>query len=140
EAYLLSGRFVGRDRELDWLVEAYQRALDPGGWNPDPREFDRRARFLTSRGGRGGERRRGGNRRASSADPNQNPPALLVLVRGESGVGKTRLIQELRRRVQLEGATFLQGECRKHQARVYEPFVPILKEAAQLAGPGGEAR
>jgi DNA-binding NtrC family response regulator/tetratricopeptide (TPR) repeat protein len=155
EAYVLSGRFVGRDRELDWLVEGFQRATGPVAWDRDPREFDRRARFATSRGGAStvaaptapvtaqsaqsgrSERRQGGNRRASGADAAQNPPALLVLLRGESGLGKTRLHDELRRRCQLEGAVVLQGTCKKQLARGYEPFISVVKEALQL-GPGEE--
>ncbi|MBX3471734.1 MAG: protein kinase, partial [Planctomycetes bacterium] len=144
EAYVLSGRFVGRERELDWLVEGFQRATGPLAWDRDPREFDRRARFATSRGGVAtapegsrAERRQGGNRRASGAEAGQNPPALLVFLRGESGLGKTRLTDELRRRCQLDGAVVLQGTCKKQLARGYEPFIQIVKEAVQL-GPGEE--
>ncbi|MCO5167195.1 MAG: sigma 54-interacting transcriptional regulator [Planctomycetes bacterium] len=144
EAYVLSGRFVGRERELDWLVEGFQRATGPLAWDRDPREFDRRARFATSRGGvtsapegKRAERRQGGNRRASGAEAGQNPPALLVFLRGESGLGKTRLGDELRRRCQLEGAVVLQGACKKQLSRGYEPFIQVVQEAVQL-GPGEE--
>ncbi len=136
EAYVLSGKFVGRDRELDWLVEGFARATGPRSWSLDPRLFDRRARFAVRRGeGDGSERRRGGDRRAGrEVTPQDNPPALAVFLRGASGVGKTRLLDELRRRCQLEGAVVLQGSCRKHLARSYEPFIAIVQEAAQLAG------
>jgi transcriptional regulator with GAF, ATPase, and Fis domain/tetratricopeptide (TPR) repeat protein len=135
QAYVLSGRFVGRDREIDWLHEAYLRATGPLDWARDPRSFDRRARFETARSpSQSGNRRRGGDRRASAVDASDNPPALMVLLRGESGVGKTRLALELRRQCQLEGALFLQGKCKKHQARGYEPFISIFKEAARLPG------
>ncbi|MGE0707041.1 MAG: sigma 54-interacting transcriptional regulator [Planctomycetota bacterium] len=140
EAYVLSGRFVGRDRELDWLSEAYGRATGPLTWNRDPRRFDRRARFGARRApdpkqGQGSERRRGGDRRADEELPaEQIAPALMVFVRGGSGVGKTRLLDELRRRVQLQGAVVLRGTCRKHQARGYEPFVSVFQQAAQLDG------
>ncbi|MCA8922569.1 MAG: protein kinase, partial [Planctomycetes bacterium] len=134
-AYLSTGRLVGRDRELDWLVEAFRRAVGPQDWDPDPREFDRRARFDTARAteeDRGGERRRGGNRRATRCNGRSNPPAVLVFLRGESGVGKTRLVDELRRAAQLEGAVCLTGQCTKHPGRGYEPFVDVLREVAQL--------
>jgi transcriptional regulator with GAF, ATPase, and Fis domain/tetratricopeptide (TPR) repeat protein len=135
EAYVLSGKFVGRDRELDWMSEAFQRAVGPLGWNRDPRRFDRRARFGTSRRASRDERRRGGDRRADEELPvDQIAPALMVFLRGGSGVGKTRLVDELRREVQLQGAVFLRGTCRKHQARGYEPFVSVFQQAAQLEG------
>ncbi|RMG10814.1 MAG: GAF domain-containing protein [Planctomycetota bacterium] len=138
QAYVLSGRFVGRDREIDWLLEAFRRATESDGWARDPRAFDRRARFATARGPRAeaGNRRRGGDRRANSpdAEARANPPALLVLLRGASGLGKSRLTEELRRRCQLAGAVFLEGRCRKHLARGYEPFVSVLQQAARLGG------
>ncbi len=143
EAYVLSGRLVGRERELDWVLEAFRRATGPLAWQRDPRDFDRRARFAISRGGAaastgGGERRQGGNRRASRANVepraggDDHPPALLVLLRGESGQGKTRLVGEVRRRCQLEGAVVLEGACKKQGARAYEPWVPIVAEALRL--------
>ena len=135
EAYVLSGKFVGRERELDWLSEAFARATGPVAWNRDPRRFDRRARFATSRRGGKSERRRGGDRRSDTElPPEQIAPALMVFLRGGSGVGKTRLLDELRRQVQLGGAMFLRGTCRKHQARGYEPFVSVFQQAAQLEG------
>ncbi|HBP22130.1 MAG TPA: hypothetical protein DEA08_30650, partial [Planctomycetes bacterium] len=135
EAYVLSGKFVGRERELDWLSEAFGRATGPVAWNRDPRRFDRRARFAVSRRGGKSERRRGGDRRSDTElPPEQIAPALMVFLRGGSGVGKTRLLDELRRQVQLGGAMFLRGTCRKHQARGYEPFVSVFQQAAQLEG------
>ena len=134
EAYVLSGKCCGRERELDWLENAYQRATGPVTWSRDPRRFDRRARAAAARR-EGGERRRGGDRRSEeelAAD--QIAPALMVFVRGESGIGKTRLVRELRRRVQLRGAEVVRGTCRKHQARGYEPFVSVFQQVAQLEG------
>ena len=140
EAYLLSGKCCGRERELDWLEEAFQRAIGPLTWSRDPRRFDRRARFATARRSEGsGERRRGGDRRADEElAPEQIAPALLVFVRGESGIGKTRLLRELRRRAQLGGAEVVRGTCRKHQAQGYEPFVSIFQQVAQLEGAGAD--
>ncbi|MBL4846229.1 MAG: protein kinase [Planctomycetes bacterium] len=135
EAYVLSGKCCGRERELDWLEEAYQRATGPVTWSRDPRRFDRRARAAAARREEGGERRRGGDRRSEEElDRDQIAPALLVFVRGESGIGKTRLVRELRRRVQLRGAEVVRGTCRKHQARGYEPFVSVFQQVAQLEG------
>ncbi|MCW8137523.1 MAG: serine/threonine-protein kinase PknK [Planctomycetota bacterium] len=142
EAYVLSGRFVGRERELDWLVEGFQRATGPLAWDRDPREFDRRAlrrraaAWPLPPAGSRAERRQGGNRRASGAEAGQNPPALLSPC-AASGLGKTRLTDELRRRCQLDGAVVLQGTCKKQLARGYEPFIQVVKEAVQL-GPGEE--
>lgn len=139
EAYVLSGKFCGRERELDWLENAFQRATGPVTWNRDPRRFDRRARAAAARREEGGERRRGGDRRSEEElEVDQIAPALMVFVRGESGIGKTRLVRELRRRVQLRGAEVVRGTCRKHQARGYEPFVSVFQQVAQLEGAEGD--
>jgi transcriptional regulator with GAF, ATPase, and Fis domain/predicted ATPase len=162
EAYVLSGKFVGRDRELDWLVEAYRAAVDGEPVTPgddDPREFDRRARFAIRRGDPNAtataepreaqaqsaesERRRGGDRRARRREaPLPPPPALLVFIAGESGVGKTRLLDELKRRAQVQGASVLAGTCRKHHSRAYEPFVDIVRQLpiAEANGSGWAVR
>jgi transcriptional regulator with PAS, ATPase and Fis domain len=134
EAYVLSGKCCGRERELDWLEDAFLRATGPVTWSRDPRRFDRRARAAAARR-EGGERRRGGDRRSEEElEADQIAPALMVFVRGESGIGKTRLVRELRRRVQLRGAEVVRGSCRKHQARGYEPFVSVFQQVAQLEG------
>ncbi|MEO7428893.1 MAG: AAA family ATPase, partial [Acidimicrobiales bacterium] len=50
----------------------------------------------------------------------------LVLVSGEPGVGKTRLVAELARRVHDEGAVVLFGRCDEDLAVPYQPFVEAL--------------
>jgi class 3 adenylate cyclase/tetratricopeptide (TPR) repeat protein len=52
--------------------------------------------------------------------------ARLVVVSGEPGVGKTRLVAELARRVHDEGAVVLFGRCDEDLAVPYQPFVEAL--------------
>src|SRR5690349_8125621 len=58
----------------------------------------------------------------------------IVLVTGEAGIGKTRLVAELARRAQLEGTRVLQGDCIELGAGEY-PYAPLV---AALRGLGGE--
>ena len=51
--------------------------------------------------------------------------AQSTLIVGRSRIGKTSLLHELRRRLQL------QNECRVISAEFWERFVPILVETAQ---------
>jgi DNA-binding CsgD family transcriptional regulator len=62
-----------------------------------------------------------------------------VLLAGEAGVGKTRLLTELCRRARAEGATVLIGHCVDLGAvgLPYLPFAEALRELAQLAGDTG---
>ena len=58
-----------------------------------------------------------------------------VLVGGEPGIGKTRLVAELARRVQADdGALVLYGRCEEGLAVPYQPFVealgPLIREGS----------
>jgi class 3 adenylate cyclase len=51
----------------------------------------------------------------------------VVMVAGEPGIGKTRLVAEFCRRAQDDGATVLLGRCHEETAAPYEPFVEALR-------------
>ncbi|HET6372871.1 MAG TPA: protein kinase, partial [Candidatus Polarisedimenticolia bacterium] len=51
------------------------------------------------------------------------------LISGESGVGKSRLVEQTRYEAQLRGGTFAAGQCYEGSAAAYHPFVQILREA-----------
>lgn len=65
------------------------------------------------------------------------PPAIVV-IEGEAGIGKTRLVQEVRRHPELAGRRFVMGGCRTIQ----EPFPlgPVLELARRLRGEVASAR
>ena len=74
----------------------------------------------------------------------------VVLVAGEAGVGKTRLLNEVAQRARVEGAQVLEGGCIQLGAESlpFGPIVEILRRLAQdqhppgladLLGPGGGA-
>ena len=59
----------------------------------------------------------------------------IMLIEGESGVGKSRLADEFLRWVVAEGGTVLRGRCHDRRAGMpYEPVVEALRQA--LAAPG----
>ncbi|PYQ11299.1 MAG: hypothetical protein DMH00_08635 [Acidobacteria bacterium] len=51
----------------------------------------------------------------------------LILIGGESGVGKSRLLREFRYQIQTEGVEFLVGSCYETGGSVYQPFVEALR-------------
>jgi DNA-binding SARP family transcriptional activator len=62
----------------------------------------------------------------------------IVLVEGEAGVGKTRLVDELLRRVVAEGGLALRGRNDEAQAALpYGLVVQVLTQAMSAAGLGG---
>ncbi len=57
--------------------------------------------------------------------------ARLTLVTGEAGVGKSRLMEEIARYVQTDGALCLKGQCYEFGSAVpYQPVVDALRTAA----------
>lgn len=62
--------------------------------------------------------------------------AHLVLLSGEAGVGKTRLVAELASLAALSGRVVLYGRCEPRALAPYEPFVQALR----AAWPGASAQ
>src|SRR5918993_1058464 len=67
-----------------------------------------------------------------------------VLIGGEPGVGKSRLVREVARRAANEGAIVLHGRCDDGMGRPYQPFAEafagylrLVPNAAVELGPGG---
>ncbi len=51
----------------------------------------------------------------------------LVLVSGESGVGKTRLVEELKVHAGLDGARVVRGQCLESGGSAYHPWREVLR-------------
>jgi DNA-binding SARP family transcriptional activator len=60
--------------------------------------------------------------------------ARVVLVGGEAGVGKTRLVAEAARRIAAEGGIVLFGRCDEDMGVPFQPFVEALDQVVQ-SGP-----
>ncbi|MDB5097124.1 MAG: putative serine/threonine protein kinase [Cyanobacteria bacterium RYN_339] len=76
--------------------------------------------------------------------PTAKAPRILGFA-GSAGAGKTRLLDELRTLVRLEGLPFLTGACGVGAARPFGPFLDMLRASAQhlpaaLAGASVEHR
>lgn len=57
---------------------------------------------------------------------------MFTLVEGESGLGKTRLVNELLKYVHQSGACVLRGHCYEFGAEIpYQAIVPVLRTALQ---------
>jgi tetratricopeptide (TPR) repeat protein len=55
----------------------------------------------------------------------------VLLVSGEPGIGKTRLVRELMTQVRVSGAWALLGECYAEGGAPYAPFAQVLRETLQ---------
>ncbi len=57
-----------------------------------------------------------------------------AVITGESGIGKSRLIRQVRYEAQMRGCAFALGQCYEGSATSYQPFIQILRQAL----PGAE--
>lgn len=65
----------------------------------------------------------------------QDDGAFVVFISGEAGIGKTRLVNEFKRKVLKEGAEFLSGRCYFESSDPYLPFKKafhVLMDAEKL--------
>lgn len=74
-------------------------------------------------------------KRAREAEP------VAVLIGGEAGVGKTRLVEEFGRYASGEGARVLAGQCLElgEDGLAFAPFVAVLRDLLRRDGPGAIA-
>src|SRR5579871_795996 len=63
----------------------------------------------------------------------------VALVTGPAGIGKTRLVQELRRRLVARGAFVVEGRSREG-GRAFQPLIEIVEQAVRALGEAGAAR
>ncbi|WP_067271985.1 helix-turn-helix transcriptional regulator [Streptomyces jeddahensis] len=103
ETRSVSPVFVGRTDELGVLNDALTRAAGRGAYS-SPGTAGRGAYSSPGTAGRGAFPSSG-----AAGEPQGEPQALLV--GGEAGVGKTRLIEEFAARARLEGAVVAVGGC-----------------------------
>jgi DNA-binding SARP family transcriptional activator/tetratricopeptide (TPR) repeat protein len=59
-------------------------------------------------------------------EASQHGAARLLLVDGDAGIGKTRLVSELARSVEAEGAVVLWGRCDEDPVAPFQPFAEAL--------------
>jgi len=62
----------------------------------------------------------------------------FTLISGESGIGKTRLMQEFRFNVQLNGGLFITGKCLPGGSTPHNPFAEILRQLVWNVEPKGK--
>ena len=96
EGYLLSSKFVGRDKEMELLKSLYKKALQGEG--------------------------------------------RVVLITGDAGIGKSRLLNEFKIFTQLEGGYCFTGHSYKERIRPLEPFYDVFKEIINYIGDGVQLR
>ena len=109
ESWIMGGRFVGREAPFLMLRDALDTLV---------------------------VRMAGAGRVAASPAP--DPARLLarfkncLLLSGERGIGKQRLVQEFKQQVQLSGVAFADLECPADGAAAFAPFLELLRHGLHV--------
>lgn len=121
QGYLESGRAVGREDELRRLHAMFGRATktEPPGVDL---ESDNPLAIA-----------KGGAEDAELAAP-APPEGRVVILRGETGLGKRQLARRLRALVQTQGACALEVECGPASERAGQDFFNLVRELLIFAG------
>ena len=102
-SYFFSARLVGRKKESNCLREFYER------------------QFLTPRRGAANASQ------SDDASPAEPESPSLVVVSGEMGAGKSRLLEEFEHFLRLNGVPLFIGNCYEGNAKAYQPYIEILR-------------
>jgi tetratricopeptide (TPR) repeat protein len=117
---------AGEVREaLRAIASGEARPGDPGEGEEEPSMLDRIVRGRMVGRERELEEARALWRKAAAGE------GQALLVSGEPGIGKTRLVRELLTHIQVSGDTALVGECYAEGGAPYAPFAQIVRRAFQ---------
>jgi len=111
ESYLLSSRFVGREKEFEMLKDLYRKRMKSVAIE-----------------------------RESSPHPSLSPSPCLIVVGGEPGIGKSRLLREFKVFVQFQRGRCLTGYGRPATNVSYQIYYNIFKELVSYIDDAGEIK
>jgi transcriptional regulator with GAF, ATPase, and Fis domain len=115
EGYILSGKFVGRDAESNLLLQTLASTVGAGSGFAEARRLQDPDLATTAT--------------VEMERLTQRPPTRpFVLITGETGIGKARLLNEFKYHVQLNQIPFYQGTCASGRGVGLGPLVEILRQ------------
>lgn len=116
-SYFYSPKLAGRKREMNLLRECHERTFFPQRWNQahakDAAEEE--------------------SQLDQSRSTHRDVPTVLV-VHGEMGSGKSRLLEEFQHFLKLNDLLVFSGNCYEGSGKAYQPFVQILHEMVYRFG------
>ncbi|MBI3270051.1 MAG: sigma 54-interacting transcriptional regulator [Planctomycetes bacterium] len=139
ESYILTGRFVGREPEMDYVQECFDRLV--GDLHPGPLDGEEPAQEPLPSTTVASPPREATPRPsryatppiAAQREPRKVPPVNnVVLLAGETGIGKRRVLEEFKHYAQLSGSQVYESGCREEGGLPFEPFLPLFRHALEV--------
>lgn len=133
-SYFHSPRLVGRKKEMNLLKRHYEllffphrvrsRSDDPGGDAPLPSASS--------------EAEADDGVECGTAEVETDDPAQVLVVTGEMGSGKSRLLEEFQHFLKLNDTNVYRGNCYEGKQKAYQPLVEVLRQLVYSVGPKSE--
>jgi serine/threonine protein kinase/tetratricopeptide (TPR) repeat protein len=125
-SYFHSPRLVGRKREMNLLKRYYEEIFcrDAAGQTKAAAPAPAPAAQPEGEGGAA----------AAAEEGAADFRARLIVVDGEMGSGKSRLLEEFRHFLKLNGFNVYTGNCYEASHKAYQPFVEVLRQVIYCAG------
>ncbi|MCZ6796057.1 MAG: tetratricopeptide repeat protein [Planctomycetota bacterium] len=118
-SYFYSPRLVGRKREMNLLKKYQELIFFPHRSRSDDEETEEKPD-------------------QSAEDATDSIPVHCVLVTGEMGSGKSRLVEEFQHYCKLNDINLYKGNCYEGSQKAYQPIIEILRELVCQIGPNSE--
>jgi serine/threonine protein kinase/tetratricopeptide (TPR) repeat protein len=148
-SYFYSSKLVGRRREINLLKEYHERVFYPHRWQEarlagSPEESGAKAEALGSPPLEPMPKKESPD--ADKVDKAADDPFLegspapkddcpgLVLISGEMGSGKSRLLEEFQHYLKLNDLSLFAGNCYEGHQKAYQPIVEVLRQLIYSLG------
>ncbi|HVR73271.1 MAG TPA: tetratricopeptide repeat protein [Planctomycetota bacterium] len=147
-SYFYSPRLVGRRREMNLLKEYHERAFFPHRWKESIVAAGVKEKDVApaAEDGAGEDTLEVGDPIPAAPEGESEGsshieeraavvecPALL-LVSGEMGSGKSRLLEEFQHFLKLNDISLVVGSCYEGNSKAYQPFVEVLRQLVYAFG------
>lgn len=131
-SYFQASRLVGRRREMNILKDCLEQVFFPAAWREvrrvEPGEGDEDPGEEGAAAGEATPSSRHGEEGTAGDGASGEAPAAAVLVTGEMGAGKSRLLEEFQHHLKLRNFAYISGNCYEGNRKAYQPFIEVLRQ------------
>ena len=136
-SYFYSPKLVGRKREMNLLKEYHEKTFFPQRWRESRAAPELRGIEVDEGGSEPAGELAAGEAQEGDETTDRSlalDVPVLLLVNGEMGSGKSRLLEEFQHFLRLNDIMSFSGNCYEYNNKAYEPLIQILQEIVYRHG------